>query len=326
MTLKETMAELERLGSPQTRKTFLRHGAPEPLSGVNFGPLTALKKRIGTDSVLARALWATGHAEARLLATMVVDAPALSWAELDTWAKQLDWYALTDVFVTNVVLSSPHAVKALEWTRSPAEWLGRAGWQTLSSLLAKTQLLEAEDLRPWVKRIEQELPTAKNRVRDAMNRALINLGGTGGALQGAALATAKRLGRVDVDHGDTACETPDATQAIHKLQARKEAQAARKPARAQNPARKEASAARTPARKQGQAAQKPARKEARVAKKPARKAPVSVATKRTTGATEKPSRKAPVATKRKTSTEGKPSRKATTAKRPAAPRRARARA
>ncbi|MCY1039903.1 DNA alkylation repair protein [Corallococcus sp. bb12-1] len=221
MTLDETMQELERLGSPQTRKTYLRHGAPEPLSGVNFGPLGVLKKRIGTAPTLARSLWASGHTEARLLATMVVDAPALSWTELGAWAKSLDWHTLTDVFVTNVALRSPHALKALEWTRSSSEWVGRAGWQLLASLLVKTTVLAGEDLAPWVKRIEQELPTAKNRVREAMNSALIALGAQGGALQTAALATAKRLGKVEVDQGDTACETPDAAQYIQKIQARK---------------------------------------------------------------------------------------------------------
>ena len=227
MTLEETMRELERLGTEQTRKTYLRHGAPEPLSGVNFGALTTLKKRIGTEPALARALWASGHTEARLLATMVVDAPALTWAQLEAWAKSLDWHTLTDVFVTNVVLRSPHARRALEWTRSSSEGVGRAGWQVLASLLVKTTVLAGEDLSPWLVRIEQELPTAKNRVREAMNSALIALGSTGGALQKAALQTAKRLGRVEVDHGDTACETPDATQYIQKIQARKAA--ARKP-------------------------------------------------------------------------------------------------
>ncbi|WP_434299032.1 DNA alkylation repair protein [Corallococcus exiguus] len=254
MTFEETMRELERLGTAQTRKTYLRHGAPEPVSGVNFGPLGVLKKRIGTDGVLARALWASGHTEARFLATMVVDAPEMPWKELDAWAKGLDWYGLTPVFVANVVLRSPHAVKALTWTQSKSEWVGQAGWQSLSALLTKTELLAGEDLLPWLKRIEQELPGAKNRVREAMNGALIAVGGSsGGAVQAAALATAKRLGKVEVDQGDTACETPDATEYILKMQARKDAKAkapakkapAKKPAAKKPVAKKPAASKRT---------------------------------------------------------------------------------
>ncbi|MBN8465046.1 DNA alkylation repair protein [Corallococcus exiguus] len=252
MTFEETMRELERLGTAQTRKTYLRHGAPEPVSGVNFGPLGVLKKRIGTDGVLARALWASGHTEARFLATMVVDAPQMPWKELDAWAKGLDWYGLTPVFVANVVLRSPHAVKALTWTQSKSEWVGQAGWQSLSALLTKTELLAGEDLLPWLKRIEQELPGAKNRVREAMNGALIAVGGSsGGAVQAAALATAKRLGKVEVDQGDTACETPDATEYILKMQARKDAKAkapAKKSAAKKAPAKKAPASKRTRAR------------------------------------------------------------------------------
>ncbi|NOK20734.1 DNA alkylation repair protein [Corallococcus carmarthensis] len=273
MTLEETMRELERLGTEQTRKTYLRHGAPQPLSGVNFGPLAVLKKRIGTDAVLARALWASGHVEARFLATMVVDAPEMPWKELDAWAKGLDWYGLTPVFVTNVVLRSPHAVKALAWTQSKSEWVGQAGWQTLSALLTKTAVLADEDLLPWVKRIEQELPGAKNRVRDAMNSALIALGATGGAVQTVALATAKRLGKVDVDQGDTACKTPDAAQYIRKIQARKEARASAKADSVASAPKQKRAAAKKPG------ATKPPAATKRATTKPAAKKPSAARTR-----------------------------------------------
>lgn len=280
MTLEETMRELERLGTEQTRKTYLRHGAPGPVSGVNVGPLTVLKKRIGTDAALARALWASGHTEARLLATMVVDAREMPWTELDAWAKGLDWTMLTDVFVTNVVLRSPHAVKALAWTRSKSEWVGRAGWLGLSALLTKTTLLADEDLLRWVKRIEEELPGAKNYARDAMNRALIALGSTGGVVQTAALATAKRLGKVEVDYGDTACETPDAAGYIQKSRARKEAQAHVKRASTAPASKQEFAAAKTARSERTSSvkkaiAKKPATTEKSAARKPAAKKPLT---------------------------------------------------
>lgn len=39
------------------RKTYRRHGAPEPLFGVKFGDLRPLAKRIGRDHDLAVRLW-----------------------------------------------------------------------------------------------------------------------------------------------------------------------------------------------------------------------------------------------------------------------------
>ena len=53
-----------------------------------------------------------------------------------------------------------------------------------------------------------------------MNQAVIMIGGRSPALRKAALASAKRIGRVEVDHGDTACRTPEAGPYIEKMWAR----------------------------------------------------------------------------------------------------------
>ena len=42
MNLTDVMQELETLGSEQTRKTWHRHGASEPMFGVKFGDLAKL--------------------------------------------------------------------------------------------------------------------------------------------------------------------------------------------------------------------------------------------------------------------------------------------
>ncbi len=211
MDFQETMRELELLGSEQTRKTFLRHGAPEPLFGVKLGDLEKLRKRIKTNPGLAEALWDTGNADARMLATMVADAPAMSRVQLEAWVRALNWHTLVDVFTNTVMLRSPHAREVLEaWTAEPGEMQGRAGWALLAALASKTDMLKDEELAPWLPRIEQGIHAAQNRVREAMNTALIAIGGRGGALQEQALEVAKRIGKVEVFHGDTACKTPDA--------------------------------------------------------------------------------------------------------------------
>ncbi|MCY1019805.1 DNA alkylation repair protein [Pyxidicoccus sp. MSG2] len=235
MDLQETMRELESLGSEQTRKTFLRHGASEPLFGVKFGDLEKLRKRIRTNAGLAEALWDTGNADARMLATMVADAAAMSWEHLNAWAQAINWHSLVDVFVSNVALRSPHFRTAVEtWTAQAGELQSRAGWQLLAALATKTTNLVDAELAPWLPRIEQGIHTAQNRVREAMNTALIAIGGRGGPLRETALEVAKRIGKVEVDHGDTACETPDAAEYIERIRARKEGGMAKAAAVAKN--------------------------------------------------------------------------------------------
>ena len=49
MTFEEVMAELEAYGNEQTKKTFLNHGAAEPLFGVRVGDMKKILKHIKKD-------------------------------------------------------------------------------------------------------------------------------------------------------------------------------------------------------------------------------------------------------------------------------------
>jgi hypothetical protein len=64
--------------------------------------------------------------------------------------------------------------------------------------------------------IERTIHSAPNAQREAMNLALIAIGCRSPALRQAATAAARRIGKVEVDHGDTACKTPDAASYIEK--------------------------------------------------------------------------------------------------------------
>ena len=52
-----------------------------------------------------------------------------------------------------------------------------------------------------------------------MNGALISIGGCLPDLTDRALATARVIGPIDVDHGQTGCRTPDATAFIPRMAA-----------------------------------------------------------------------------------------------------------
>jgi hypothetical protein len=54
-----------------------------------------------------------------------------------------------------------------------------------------------------------------------MNSALIAIGVRNDVLEAKAIETARAIGKVVVDHGDTACETPDAASYIVKTLARR---------------------------------------------------------------------------------------------------------
>jgi 3-methyladenine DNA glycosylase AlkD len=224
-TCAEIMDELESLGTEQTRKTYRRHGVGDNQYGVSYAHLGALKKRIKRDHTLARQLWAGGNHDARILATMIADPAQMDDALLDAWAADLHNYVETDAFAARAG-ASPAARACVErWTPSDEEWPGSAGWQVLGHLARHDPALPDATFTPYLATIARDIHTRKNRVRHAMNGALIAIGTRNPALEAAALAVAAAIGPVIVDHGATGCKTPDAATYIRKVQARQTARA-----------------------------------------------------------------------------------------------------
>jgi 3-methyladenine DNA glycosylase AlkD len=241
MTFEETMGELERLGTEQNRKTYGRHGAPQPLFGVSFADIGKLTKRIKRDQALAEALWATGNTDARTLATTIADPAAFTPAKLDAWLGELRYYGLIDALVKDIAAPRGDARAMMDrWTASEDEWIGRAGWTLLGQIAAdEASALPDAVFEERLATIEARIHGAKNRTRQAMNLALISIGGRNERLRKLAVAAAKRLGPIEVDHGDTSCKTFEAIPYIEKMWARKEKRpAAAKPAPAKGKSKK----------------------------------------------------------------------------------------
>ncbi len=227
-TAEEILHELETRGTEKTRKTYHRHGVGEDQYGVSYADLGALKKRIKRDHPLAQQLWATGNHDARILATMIADPAQMDTAQLDAWAASLQNYVETDAFA-GLAGASPAARAFMErWTTSDEEWPGSAGWQVLGQLALHDPTLPDSFFAPYLAIIERDIHTRKNRVRHAMNGALIAIGTRNPTLEAAAFATAAAIGPVIVDHGQTGCKTPDAIAYIRKVQARQTERAGRK--------------------------------------------------------------------------------------------------
>ncbi len=184
--------------------------------------LGKLQKHIKTDHQLARELWASGNVDARTLATMVGDPQAASNAELEVWARDLDYYLLSDCFATGYVSRTRFArAKADKWSRSRQEWIGRAGWQLLAHLALRDDGLTDAYFEARLEEVEARLSGSKNRVRDAMNNAVIDIGLRNPRLEKKAVQTARRIGPVVVDHGETSCKTPDAIEYMARAKRRR---------------------------------------------------------------------------------------------------------
>ena len=225
MNLKTALSRLDAAGTAQNRKVYLRHGAAEPLFGVSYAELDKLKKAIGTDHDLALELWSSGNHDARVLATLVADPARATARTLDAWARQAGNHILSSA-VGGVAAAGPRAQRCMEkWMESDNEWIKAAGWDILTHRAMAAQKtpvegVDAAGLGAWLQTIEADIHQAPNRARHAMNGALIAIGLFSTALQKRALAAARRIGRVEVDHGETGCKTPDAAAYIRRASER----------------------------------------------------------------------------------------------------------
>lgn len=230
MTLAQAMSALEKAGSAQTRKTYARHGAAEPMFGVSFATLKILMKKIHVDQELALALWDTGNFDARNLAVKIADPALMSPSTLDRWAKT-QTVRMCVAYVAYLAAEGPHAKSRCDaWLEAADEPRRCAGWRLVGAMA----MLDTDMPDAWFAKhlaeIEKSIQKSPNAQRDAMLNALIAIGCRSGALRKSAIAAAKRFGKIEIDQGDTACETPELAPTLEKTWARAESKGFDSPA------------------------------------------------------------------------------------------------
>jgi hypothetical protein len=135
------------------------------------------------------------------------------------------------MYVAALAAEGPHAAaKASQWLASADEIVRRTGWGLVGQMASRDEATPDSWFAEHLVRIERTIRRAPNFERYAMNSSLIAIGGRSPALRKAALAAARRIGTVEVDHGDTACKTPEAVPTIEKMWAHAEAKSFPSPA------------------------------------------------------------------------------------------------
>jgi len=216
MTLAETMSALEKAGSAQTRKTYARHGATGPMFGVSFATLKTLLKRIKVDQELALALWETGNLDARNLAVKIADPARMSPADLDRWAS-VSTTRFCGNYVAFLAAEGPHARSRCDaWIASRDESRRGTGWMLVGAMAMRDEDTPDAWFTQRLTEIETSIQASSNSLREALLHALIAIGCRTAALRKSAEAVGKRIGKVEIDHGDTACKTPELAPTLEK--------------------------------------------------------------------------------------------------------------
>ncbi len=220
MDITEVMKELESFGNEQTKKTHIRHGAKEPLFGVKVGDLKKIVKKTKKNHELSLKLFDTGNSDAMYLAGLIADEKKITKNDLQRWVQGANWYYLSEYTVPWIASESPHGWElGLQWIASDEESIVASGWSTLGNYVSITEDAEIDQdkIKDLLDYVGDNIHDAKNRVRYAMNQFVISCGCYLAELKKHAEATAKKIGKVSVNVGDTACKVPLASEYISKV-------------------------------------------------------------------------------------------------------------
>ena len=222
MTAKEIVAELKKVASAQTKKTWMAHGAQEPCLGVKVEDMKKIQKRVKMDYQLALDLYDTGIADAMYLAGLIADDEKMTKKDLQKWIKGATSNWVAEYTVPWVASAGPHGREmALKWIESKDEVIASAGWGTYSSMVAikDDEDLDLAEIKSLLQRVAKSIHQQPNRVKYVMNSFVIAVACYVKPLHKLAVDTAKGIGRVAVDLVG-ACKIPFAPDQIKKFEAR----------------------------------------------------------------------------------------------------------
>lgn len=222
LTLDQVMSTLEELGTEQTKKTFLRHGAREPFFGVRVGDMKKkLVKEVKKDQKVAQSLFSTGNSDAMYLAGLTVNPKLVSKEMLEAWVQQAYWYMIAEYPVAWLTAESPFATElAMKWIQSEEEMIATAGWSTYANYVSITpdDELDLDELAGLLELVRSTVHEEQNWVRSVMNGFVISVGSYVQPLHEQAMNVAHQIGKVHVDVGNTACKIPLAEEYIRRVE------------------------------------------------------------------------------------------------------------
>ena len=234
MTTKEILSVLAEYGDEKTKSTYIKIGAKEPLFGVKVQDLKKVLKKTKKNHELSLELYATGNYDAMYLAGLMADEKQITAEQLELWVGQAYFSYLSEYTVPWVAAETEFGFDlGLKWIQSEIETVASAGWGTLAyyAALHEDEKLDTKAYIKLLDTIEKEIHEAQNRVRYAMNGFVISVGTYIEALTNKSKEVAKKIGKVTVDVGGTACKVPLASAYIDKVIAKGKIGVKRKTAR-----------------------------------------------------------------------------------------------
>ncbi len=199
ISLEEVLKRLRAAARPDQLAGMARFGmAVERRLGLSMPTLRKMAKDIGRDHDLALALWATGIADAMILASMVAEPEELTGAQMEEWVRDIDSWDVCDQACMNLFEKSPLAwQKVVEWSERQEEFVKRTAFSLLACLAWHDKKADDAKFIELLPVIVRGAVDERNFVKKAVNWALRNIGKRNLSLNEAAIDAARAIRQID---------------------------------------------------------------------------------------------------------------------------------
>ena len=196
----EVAEALRWLGEKSTahdRENLVRFGiAAKNAFGVSMANIQIAAKRIGKNHEVAAALWESGCYEARMMAAYVDEPTKVSSTQMDRWCRDFDNWGIADTVCFVLFDRTTHAwEKVAKWSVAREEFVKRAAFALLWGLTVHDKRSGDELFVEGLELVEKAAEDERHFVKKAVNMALRATGKRNVALNGAAVAVARRLAK-----------------------------------------------------------------------------------------------------------------------------------
>jgi 3-methyladenine DNA glycosylase AlkD len=198
-SVKDALEKLRNKARPDNLDGMAKFGISiEQRLGVSVPDMRKLAKELGKDHELALGLWATGIAEARIVASMVGVPAKLTEEQMEDWVKDFNSWDVCDQVCMNLFDKTPLAwKKVVDWSTREEEFVKRAAFALIACLAWHDKTAEDEKFIELLPVIKQAATDERNFVRKAVNWALRHIGKRNLELNKAALRAAEEIRQID---------------------------------------------------------------------------------------------------------------------------------
>lgn len=186
----------------------------EKYLGAGLTNLRKLGKKIGRTRELANSLWETDIHDAKLLACFIDEPKKITIDDIKRYSNNVLFWDLSDKFCSEVIAKTKFSEDlATEWLDDKNEFKRRSSYVLISGL-AKKKKHDNDFFINWLNIAEKKIDKETNWVREGILYMLIAVGKVNDELKEKVLQLSTRIGKIEIDYGDTSCKAPDIEKSL----------------------------------------------------------------------------------------------------------------